>query len=468
MGLSNAPHRQCVLVFLKVPQKVRVKTRLAQVLDRTTVEALYQNFVCDLLDLLERGRRNVVLCFFPGHAQQQVREWLGNGYPLLPQRGNHLGERMANAFRDAFDSGFERVLLMGTDFPDLPADIIDEAFGRLPACDAVIGPAQDGGYYLIGFNSNTFVPSIFDDMAWGSATVFKNTLAVFEKNGSAFHVLPAWRDIDTYEDLLLFAANLHRGKSAAPRTVAFLKRLDLGPHGPGSAKNRTVKRRLSVIIPVLNEAGIINDLIDRLLGLDFDGDLEIIVSDGDARGTTVGGIDRPGVIAMTGSKGRGCQMNRGASAASGEVLLFLHADTFLSPDSLDLIFETLEREGVCGGAFDLGIRSDRTAFRLIEFAASVRSRLTRVPYGDQAIFIKKHFFDQIGGFKDIPIMEDVEFMQRIRKAGLKIGFVRRKAMTAPRRWQKEGIARCTLRNWTLRTLYHLGASPQKLSKFYRS
>jgi hypothetical protein len=119
-----------------------------------------------------------------------------------------------------------------------------------------------------------------------------------------------------------------------------------------------------------------------------------------------------------------------------------------------------------GGAFDLEIKSKKRIFRLIERAASIRSRLTRIPYGDQAIFLKKSFFDQIGGFKDIPIMEDVELMQRVKKAGQKIKFIPRKVWTAARRWEKEGIVYCTLRNWILISLYMFGVSPEKLNKFY--
>ena len=113
-------------------------------------------------------------------------------------------------------------------------------------------------------------------------------------------------------------------------------------------------------------------------------------------------------------------MNTGAAAASGDVLLFLHADTLLSHDALDQIIIAFQQHDIVGGAFDLEIASPKRIFRLIERSASIRSRLTRIPYGDQAIFLKRRFFDQIGGFKDIPIMEDVELMQRVKKAGKKI------------------------------------------------
>jgi hypothetical protein len=135
-------------------------------------------------------------------------------------------------------------------------------------------------------------------------------------------------------------------------------------------------------------------------------------------------------------------------------------------DALKQILKVFDRSDVAGGAFDLEIQSDKNIFRLIEKTASIRSRLTRIPYGDQAIFLKKELFDSIGGFKDIPVMEDVELMRRIKKAGLNIKFIRRRVLTASRRWEKEGIIYCTLRNWTLIILYLLGVSPEKLKKFY--
>lgn len=224
--------------------------------------------------------------------------------------------------------------------------------------------------------------------------------------------------------------------------------------------------QLSIIIPVFNETRIINSTIDSLSKLRFGGKIEIIVVDGNPSGNTINAIVELDVVKIIGKKGRGSQMNTGAAVAGGDVLLFLHADTILSHDAPGQVFAALQQHGVVGGAFDLGIRSQNKIFRLIERAASVRSRLTRIPYGDQAIFITKCFFDSIGGFKDIPIMEDVELMRRIKKTGKKIKLIPCRVQTASRRWEKEGIVFCTLRNWTLIILYLLGLSPEKLTRFY--
>jgi rSAM/selenodomain-associated transferase 2 len=225
---------------------------------------------------------------------------------------------------------------------------------------------------------------------------------------------------------------------------------------------------ISVIIPVLNESQIINSTIDYIYSLDFDGDAEIIVADGSTGGKTINAINHPDVKKIIAKKGRGSQMNKGAAVASGDVLLFLHADTLLSHDALDQIIAASQSQDVVGGAFDLGIRSEKKIFRAIERGASIRSRLTRIPYGDQAIFIKRRFFNQIGGYKDIPIMEDVDLMRRIKASGKKIKIIPCNVQTTARRWEKEGILYCTLRNYTLIMLYYLGVSPDKLKKFYSS
>jgi rSAM/selenodomain-associated transferase 2 len=224
---------------------------------------------------------------------------------------------------------------------------------------------------------------------------------------------------------------------------------------------------ISVIIPVFREEGLINETVDALYGLAFDGRLEIIVADGDPEESTLKAIRDLRVIKIRSEKGRGKQINTGGRSASGEVLLFLHADTELPPDGLTRIHEVMREDGCMGGSFDLGIASDRPCFRLIEKAACIRSRVTRMPYGDQAIFLRKDYFLSLGGFRELPIMEDVDLMCRVRQAGGKIHIIRDKVKTSARRWEKEGVLYCTLRNWTLVLLWRAGVSPERLARFYR-
>ncbi len=224
---------------------------------------------------------------------------------------------------------------------------------------------------------------------------------------------------------------------------------------------------ISVIVPVLQEEAAINRAICRLLAMASEKPVEILVVDGDSEATTLRAMTSDAVKGIISEKGRGKQMNAGAAAASGDVLLFLHCDTELPADGLQRIVAVMEKGDVVGGAFDLGIEGSERVFRAIERVASLRSRLTRLPYGDQAIFLRRDCFIALGGYREWPIMEDVDLMRRVKKAGGRICLIDERVKTSARRWRKEGIIACTLRNWTIMTLYVLGASPEKLAKWRR-
>jgi rSAM/selenodomain-associated transferase 2 len=231
-------------------------------------------------------------------------------------------------------------------------------------------------------------------------------------------------------------------------------------------KQESNQSSFSIIIPVLNEAGQINSLIEQLRNQKHNSFYEIIVVDGDPDGSTIRDIQDLDVKAITTDKGRGKQMNAGAAIASGEILIFLHADTTLPENALGKINRTLLNPDYVGGAFDLKIDSDRLFLRYISVRASLRSRWNRIPYGDQAIFIRKKYFDHIGGFKEIQLMEDVDLMQRIKKDGKKIFILPDKVITSARRWESDGVFYTTIRNQILVRLFYLGISPKRLAKYY--
>ncbi len=223
---------------------------------------------------------------------------------------------------------------------------------------------------------------------------------------------------------------------------------------------------LSIIIPVYNEPDIINETISHLNGLSFSRKPEIIIVDGHSSQNTLQVVKGRHVKKIPSAKGRGIQMNTGAKAASGNIFLFLHADTYLDENAPEAIIKILQDKNTVAGAFDLAIRSPKAIFRLTEKYVYIRSRLTHIPYGDQGIFIKREFFEMLGGYPDMPLMEDVELMRRVKKAGGKIAIIDTKISPPPRRWEKEGFAFCTLRNLTLISLYLLGVPAEKLYKYY--
>lgn len=224
---------------------------------------------------------------------------------------------------------------------------------------------------------------------------------------------------------------------------------------------------ISVIVPVLHETEGINRIVAHLRALPADSDPEIVVVDGDPGGSTIKAIERDDVVTATSPPGRANQMNHGASLATGDILLFLHADTFLPVNAFELVTNCMNDGRYAGGAFGLGFLTERRVFRLTECYVALRTRLTRIPFGDQGIFLRREYFGRIGGYRPIHVMEDVELMGRIRKRGDRIRILPEKVMTSPRRWEREGLIYATLRNWTLQLLFLLGVPPERLSKFYR-
>ncbi len=223
----------------------------------------------------------------------------------------------------------------------------------------------------------------------------------------------------------------------------------------------------SIIIPVLNEANRVNGVINHLHELDHDSPVEIIIVDGDLHGGTISAIRDQKVATALSEKGRARQMNCGASLAAGDVLIFLHADTQLPQKAFLRVAEAMDDKRCMAGAFDLGLDTPRKVFRMTEKYVAFRTRLTRIPFGDQAIFIRRDYFSTIGGYKDIPIMEDIELMSRIKKRGDPVFIIPDKAISSVRRWEQEGILYGTFRNWTLQLAYTMGVPPERLARWYK-
>jgi len=219
---------------------------------------------------------------------------------------------------------------------------------------------------------------------------------------------------------------------------------------------------ISVVVPTLNEAAVLGR---TLAGLPA-GFCEVVVADGGSTDATVEIARAHGARVTSAPAGRGPQMNAGARAARGDVLVFLHADTALPADAAARIAAALADPGTVGGAFRLGIDSPDPRLRLIARAANLRTRLTGVPYGDQALFVRRTAFAAAGGFPDVPIMEDVALGRLLKGLG-RVVLVPARVCTSARRWEREGVVRTTLRNTALISLYLLGVPPVRLARWYR-
>lgn len=216
------PDNPLILLFVKAPLRGQVKSRLAAVLGQDAALELYRNFVLDILASIETSGIPFRICYHPPDGGETVKKWLGGHLQYMAQEGNDLGERMERAFRRAFSEGATRAVLIGSDIPDLPPKLLNDSLASLSENGAVIGPAQDGGYYLIGFRSETFFPDIFHGIAWGTDTVFRKTLQIFERAHQKVFLLPAWRDMDTLEDLKDLMDRNGNGGFSDSRTMYYL------------------------------------------------------------------------------------------------------------------------------------------------------------------------------------------------------------------------------------------------------
>jgi rSAM/selenodomain-associated transferase 2 len=223
---------------------------------------------------------------------------------------------------------------------------------------------------------------------------------------------------------------------------------------------------LSVVVPVLREEGRIGAAVEALLAEAAGLPVETIVVDGDPAGSTLSALGDAPVRKMTAPPGRGSQLAAGAAAARGEVLLFLHADTRLPRGAFREILAAVDG-GAPAGFFRLSIEGEGIRFRIVEGGVALRCRLFRLPYGDQALFVTRGAYRRAGGFPPWPVMEDVELVRRLKRAGSPPASLPSPVRTSPRRWERDGVAARTFRNWTLLFRYLLGASPEALAREYR-
>jgi len=371
---------------------------------------------------------------FSGGTRRRMHQWLGDGIPYKPQGDGDLGQRMHRAFEDSFAAGTKATVIIGTDCPGVTPDILGQAFTALNDQDLALGPATDGGYYLIGLRRP--IAQLFTGIDWGTETVLRQTLAASENAGVEIAWLPPLSDIDTQDDLPVWEAVQ-----------------------PPALENGS---RISVIIPALNESDTIASVIDSAQTKAH----EIILVDGGSTDDTREIAAHKGAIVQQSLAGRGLQMNTGARVAKGEVLLFLHADTELPKDFDQHILEVLRRPDAAIGAFSLKITGNVPGLSAISRLATWRSKFAGIPYGDQALFVRHDRFSDAGGFGNLPLMEDFEFARRMGRQG-KVITVPAAVRTSGRRWERIGILRTTLINLRVLTGYCLGESPDRLARQYR-
>jgi rSAM/selenodomain-associated transferase 2 len=219
---------------------------------------------------------------------------------------------------------------------------------------------------------------------------------------------------------------------------------------------------ISVIVPVLNEEKNLAATLEALLAL---APYELIIVDGGSSDRTREIAARFQVKVISSERGRARQMNRGAWEARCDVLVFLHADTRLPPTALSDIAGALSDPRHVGGRFDIELDGKHWMLPLVGRLISYRSRLSKVATGDQALFVRREVFQRIGGFEDIPLMEDIAFCRTLKRMG-EVACLRSRVVTSARRWEVDGVWRTIVRMWSLKLLYLAGVSPARLKQFY--
>jgi rSAM/selenodomain-associated transferase 2/rSAM/selenodomain-associated transferase 1 len=434
-----------LIVFTRFPEPGKTKTRLIPALGARGAARLQRQMTEHLMataaKLSNRPGLAVEVCHEGGNTGL-MQGWLGSQFAYRPQGTGDIGRRMLRAFEDAFQDGTGRAVIMGSDIPQISAHIIQQAFEGLQKNELVLGPAHDGGYYLIGMKNS--IPAetchrLFEGINWGTGSVLSQTVQTAGESELRFILLDPLGDVDSPGDLHIWQ---EVEKTAAKPAAA---------------------QKISIIIPTLNEAATIGRTLSRLEKAE---NLEVIVVDGGSIDTTAESAASRGVKVIRSTPGKAVQMNTGAAAATGDILVFLHADTLLPEGYSHQIVAALNQNGVAAGAFRLSIDSPAAGIRFIECMANLRSRFLRLPYGDQALFMKKSLFDTIGGFPEMQIMEDFILVRRLTHKG-KIVIVPKAVVTSPRRWLHLGVFKTWLINQLIIMAYYLGLPSERLTRIYR-
>jgi uncharacterized protein len=441
-ALETSAHH--LILFTRYPTPGTTKTRLIPELGSEGAARIQRRMTEHVLSKAMDARSAhgpSIEVRYEGGSRSRMENWLGAGIRYTPQGSGHLGHRMGRALAEAFEKGAGAVVIIGSDIPGIDRHTIEKAFFALAHRSVVLGPASDGGYYLLGMRGD--IPPahrsrLLEGIPWGSGTVLSRTMDRAKRLNLAPWRLQTLRDVDRPGDLAVWDRALQTAAAGGTE-------------------------RISVVIPAVNEAKGIKGAIRSARSAAVE---EILVVDGGSTDGTRDLAESAGARIIDGIPPRACQANQGAVEAAGDVLLFLHADTRLPENFAGGVRDALRPPSVSAGAFSLGIDPPHSGSRLVEAITNFRSRRFQLPYGDQALFFRARTFFGAGGFPRLPIMDDFELVRRLKKMGTVVTRPERVA-TSSRRWEKMGVVKTTMINQLVIAAFLWGIAPEKIARWYR-
>jgi hypothetical protein len=438
--------KEAIIILTRVPIAGKTKTRLMPVYTAKECAEIHAAFLKDIYTECKKTEKDIFIFYTPDGAKEILTNLLGTNKNLYTQTGDNLGERMLNAIQFVLTKNFDACVLIGSDIPEISAEILSSAFLLLKDSDVVMCPVSDGGYCLVGMKQ--VIRNAFELQNYGTTTVFESTVKQLTENNHTVALLPTLNDIDTPQDVLAFLKRLQTNKNTKYKNTR---------------EYFTTHKKISVIIPIYNEAKQIIQLQNELQKLPA---CEIIFADGGSTDETLDLIDKQYTVIKT-DKGRAKQMNAAAHISSGAILFFLHADSIIPNNTEQKIQEATRQYRF--GCFRIAFNSQGLFFAICTFMSNLRATVFKYPFGDQGIFVERNLFFESGGFPDIPIMEDYQFSINMKNKKEKLVVINEKIISSARRFNGSFFykLKLSMQMFFLRFAYRRGKNIDDIAKQYK-
>lgn len=430
--------RPLVLLFVRPPVRGRVKTRLAATEGAGEALRIYRALAEDVhaaaLAAQAEGRADLALCVDAGDdaepAVGEVARWLPGARHLWAQGPGDLGQRLARAFVRGFAAGAPAVAAVGSDVVGLTPGRLAQAFEALTRADVALAPAPDGGYGLLALAAPA--PQLFERVPWSTAGVAEVTRERAREAGLRLEDLAPLRDVDVAQDL----------DGALPWVSVLVPVLDEMPRLP---------ERLGALLEQVRAAG---------------PDAELLVVDGGSRDGSAEAAGAAGARVLVAPRGRGRQLAQAARAARGRWLWTVHADATARPGTLARVLAFARRGTHAWGIVRTCVEGGGPLLSALSAVTEIRARWLGTPYGDQGVLVQRALYDAVGGYADVPLMEDVLLARALRRRA-RPALVGGTLCIDGRRWRRHGLLSTSVRNLaTLARFAWLGHDPARLAAAY--